>query len=56
MVNDETLNAFLDELTAIGRRDAQRALLRDWIAGLMRARDAERAEEQRETLGKLGGG
>lgn len=56
MVSDETLNALLDELAAISRRDAQLALLRDWIAGLMHAWDAERTDQQRETLGKLGGG
>ncbi len=56
MVSDETLNALLDELAAISRRDAQLALLRTWIAGLMQAWDAERTGEQRETLGNLGGG
>ena len=56
MVRDETLNALLDELAAIGRRDAQLAILRNWIAGLMQAWDAERTDQQRETLGKLGGG
>jgi hypothetical protein len=56
MVSDETLNALLDELAAISRRDAQLALLRDWITTLMRVSDAERTDEERETLGKLGGG
>jgi hypothetical protein len=31
-------------------------LLRTWIARLMQAWDAERIDEQREILGKLGGG
>jgi len=56
MVNDEVLNGLLDELAAISRRDGQLRLLRDWLAGLMRAWDADRTDEQRETLGKLGGG
>ena len=56
MVSDETLHAFLDELAATGRREAQLALLRNWIAGMRRTWDAERADLQRETLGKLGGG
>ena len=56
MVSDEALNALLDQLAAISRRDAQLAFLRDWIAGLMHAWDAERAEQLHETLGKLGGG
>jgi hypothetical protein len=55
MVSDETLNALLDELAAISR-GAQLVLLRDWIAGLTHAWDAERTDQQRETLGKLGGG
>ena len=45
-----------DELAAISGRDTQLALLRAWIAGLMQIWDAERTDEQRETLGKLGGG
>ena len=56
MVSDEALNTLLDQLAALKRRDAQLALLRNWIAGLMQAWDAERTDEQRETLGKLGGG
>lgn len=56
MVSDEALNALLDELATISRGDGQLALFRDWIAALMQAWDAERADQQRETLGKLGGG
>lgn len=56
MISDEVLNALLDELAAISQRDAQLALLRDRIAALMHAWDAERTDQQRETLGKLGGG
>ena len=56
MVSDEPLNALLDQLAAIGCRDAQLAFLRDWIAGMMQTWDAARADQQRETLGKLGGG
>jgi hypothetical protein len=56
LVSDEALNALLDELAAISRRDGQLAILRTWIARMMRAWDAERTDGQRETLGKLGGG
>jgi hypothetical protein len=56
MVSDEALNAILDRLGALNRREDQLAVLRSWTAGLMRSWDVERREEQRETLGKLGGG
>ena len=56
MVSDEALNSLLDRVAAFDRREAQLAILRTWIAGLMQAWDAERADAQRETLGKLGGG
>ena len=56
MVRDEALNTLLDQLAALKRREDQLALLRTWIARLMQAWDAERTDEQREPLGKLGGG
>ena len=56
MVSDEALNTLLDHLAALNRRKEQLATLRALIAGLMQAWDVERREEQRETLGKLGGG
>ena len=56
MVSDAALNTLLHQLAALNRREDQLAILRDWIAGLMRAWDAERNDEERETLGKLGGG
>jgi hypothetical protein len=55
-VSDETINALLDELAGLGQRESQVAFLRGWIAGLMRVWSEQRAEQQRETLGKLGGG
>ncbi len=56
MVSDEALNSLLDQLAALDRREAQLAILRTWLAGLLQTWDAERTDEQRETLGKLGGG
>lgn len=56
MVSDEALNTLLDQLAALDRREARLAILRSWIAWLMQAWGAERIDEQRETLGKLGGG
>ena len=56
MVTDEALNTLLDRLAALERREDQLAILRTWIAGLIRASNAERIDEQREVLGKLGGG
>jgi hypothetical protein len=56
MVSDEALNTLLDQLAALDRREDRLAILRSWIARLMQAWDAERIDEQRETLGKLGGG
>lgn len=56
MVSDEALNTLLDQLAVLDRREDQLAILRTWIAGMMQTWDAERTGEQRETLGKLGGG
>ncbi len=56
MVSNEALNALLDQLAAISRREDQLAVLRDWIDGLTQSWDSERNAEQRENLGKLGGG
>jgi hypothetical protein len=56
MVSDEALNTLLDKLAALDRREDQLAFLRSWIAGLMHGWDDERTDQQRETLGKLGGG
>ena len=56
MVSDEALTTLLDQLAALDRREEQLAILRTWIAGVVHAWDAERSGEQRETLGKLGGG
>lgn len=56
MVSDDALNTFLNQLAALGRREDQLAILGSWIAGLRFAWDAERAQQQRQTLGKLGRG
>ena len=56
MVSDEALNTLLDQVAALDRREDQLAILRTWIAVLMQAWDAARADAERETLGKLGGG
>lgn len=56
MVSDEVLGTLLDELATSGHRDAQLRILRDWIGKLLKSWDAQSSEEQRETLGKLGGG
>ena len=56
MVSDDALNTLLNQLAALGRREDQLAILRTCIAGLRHAWDVERAQQQRETLGKLGGG
>jgi hypothetical protein len=56
MVSDDALNTLLDQLAALDRREDQLAILRTWVAELMQVSDAERIDEQRETLGKLGGG
>ncbi len=52
MISDEALGALLDQLARLDRREDQLAILRAWwIASLTQDRD-----EQRELLGKLGGG
>ncbi len=56
MISDDALNTLLNQLAAPGRREDQLAILRTWVAGLKCTWDAERAQQQRETLGKLGGG
>ena len=56
MVDDDALNALLDELERAGDREALRAVLRHWLAELKRTWDAASIEKEYETLGKLGGG
>jgi hypothetical protein len=56
MVSDKALNALLDQIAAFDNREDQLAILRAWVAAIMRASDDERIGEKRETLGKLGGG
>lgn len=52
----ETLNELLDQLGALPRREDQLTVLGAWLARSKQAWDAERIQEQREILGKLGGG
>jgi hypothetical protein len=56
MVSDKALNTLLDQLAAFDNREDQLAILRAWVAGIMRVWDDERIGAKRETLGKLGGG
>lgn len=56
MVSNEALRALLDELAASRDQDAQLTILRAWLGTFLRSWEAQKSEEQQETLGKLAGG
>lgn len=55
-MTDANLASLLDRLDAMQHRDEQITLLREWVRELREAWRIEHAIDDRERLGKLGGG